>query len=237
MGEVGAVGVGVSVDEDDVDFFGGVPVGQGGVGDPVGAGYLFRVEGNFLVESSTEGVQHATFQSSPEAFGVDDEAAIVGADEAFHPDVAGHSVDLYFGDFGYYGLAADPVGDASSRQDVAFGRLGIAGGASLPGVGFRRRFDAGHGANPLETGVVVLCGFEEAEAEFDGVGFGGEGEFVNEGLAGESDLGAIGVAKVAGPEGRFPDEGHADYVGGHAAVGDCVAERHHLPGWGRGGYP
>ena len=123
------------------------------MGDPVHAGHLFGVEGDFLVQRAAQRVQHGAFDGAARAFGVDDESAVVRAHQALHPNVARLPVHFHLGDLGRHGLAAEGIGDASAGENVS--RAGLfPRGTRLPAIRFCGRLNAGDGSRPFEAAVV-----------------------------------------------------------------------------------
>ena len=117
--QIGPLGVGVAVHDDDVDLRRRIGVRQGGGGPPVHARDFLGIELHFLVQGTAHRVKHAAFDGAAQAFGIDDQSAVVRTDEPLDPDVARVAIHLHLGDFGEHGLAAVGVGDAAAGQHRA----------------------------------------------------------------------------------------------------------------------
>ena len=79
----------------------------------------FGVEAHLLVEHAAQRVEHRprSCRAILRAFGVDDQAAVVCADEPLDPDVTGFAIHLDLGNLRDHGLAAVGVRHATPRQD------------------------------------------------------------------------------------------------------------------------
>ena len=117
--QIGTVGVGIAIHQDDVDSFRTVRMRQRGTRIPVHARHLFRVELDLFVERPAQRVQHAPLDRATERLGVDDQPAIVRAHQALHPDTAGAAVHFDLGDLRHNGLAPVRISHAAAGQNVA----------------------------------------------------------------------------------------------------------------------
>src|SRR3989442_11912732 len=86
---------------------------------PIHAGHLLGVEADLFMERAAQRVQHPTFDRAAQRFRIDDEAAVVRADEPLHTDMAGAAVDLDLSDLRHNGLIAEGVGDATAAQNIS----------------------------------------------------------------------------------------------------------------------
>ena len=116
----------------------------------------FGVEAHLLVERAAQRVEHRprSCRAILRAFGVDDQAAVVCADEPLDPDVTGFAIHLDLGNLRDHGLAAVGVRHATPRQDdfsVAWFRRD----AAIPPVGIRGRANDRDRARSSEPAVVV----------------------------------------------------------------------------------
>ena len=87
------------------------------MGVPIDARDLLGVELHFLVDRAAQRVEHAAFDGMPQTFRVDDQPAVVRADEPLHPHVTGSAIDFDFRDLGDDGLAPEGVRDAAPREN------------------------------------------------------------------------------------------------------------------------
>ena len=74
---------------------------------------------DFLVERAAQRVEHAALDGAAQPFGVDDQPAVVRADEPLHPNVTGSAIDLDLGDLCDDGLVAEGVRDTAPGEDVS----------------------------------------------------------------------------------------------------------------------
>src|SRR5258706_3639644 len=117
--QIGALWVGVAVDQNNVNGLRRIGMPQGRVRTPVNAGDLLRIELDFLPERPAQCLQHAALDGVVKPQGIDDQAAVVGTHQTFCPDATGLKIDFDFGDHGSNGIAAVGVRDTSSREYVA----------------------------------------------------------------------------------------------------------------------
>ena len=184
-----------------------------------------RVERHLLVERAAQRVEHPALERAAQRLGIDDQTAVVRADEPLHPDMTRSAVHLDLGDLRHDGLAAVGVRDAATGEDVARCRSAVGDGrASQPYASAAALITAMERARlkPLSS---VGAGGEQPQAELDRVGLRRRGQFVDERLGCERHLRTVGIAQVAGPQRRFPHERQADDVRRHPPVRDDVHVR------------
>src|SRR5213083_2406569 len=95
---------------------------------PIHTGDLFGVKLYFLVERAAYRVEHAALDGAAQRLGVDNQSAVVRADQTLHPNVTGFAIHLDRGD-GARPLEPVVIGGAGSEESQA----------KLDRVGFRRR--------------------------------------------------------------------------------------------------
>ena len=117
VGKIGPVRVGISVHEHDVDPGRCVGVRERGMRDPIHARHLLGVELHLLVKRAAQPVEHVAFEDVTQSVGVDYEPAVVGADEALHPDVSGFAIHFDLGDLRDDRSAAAGVRDPTSGEN------------------------------------------------------------------------------------------------------------------------
>ena len=166
---------------------------------------------HLLVERAAQRVQHATLDRPTQRLRVDDQPAVVRAHDPLHPHVARSTVHLDLGDLGDDRLAAEGVGEPAAGEDVARAAR-LRRRTRVPAILLHRRLDDGDGTRALEPAVVGRARGEQPHAELHRVDLRGRRQFVDERLGSERHLRTIGIAQVARPQRRLPDQRQADDV-------------------------
>ena len=172
---------------------------------PVHACYLLRIELDLLMKRAAQRMEHRTFDGVAQRLRVDHQAAVVRAYQPLHPDVAGAAVHLDLGYLRGNGLSAECIRETAPGHDVP-GSNWFWRGARIPPVSFRRRLYDRNRPGPLEPGIFRRARREELHTKFNGVGFRGEGQFVDERFGREGRLRPVGIAQISRANRRFPGE-------------------------------
>src|SRR5690242_13206793 len=106
----------ISIHQYNVDSRWCIGMGKSGMRKPIYTRDFLSVELNFLVERAAHGVEHGALHCAAQRFRVDHQSAVVPADQALDPDVAGLPVDFHLGDLRNHGLAAECVRDPTSGE-------------------------------------------------------------------------------------------------------------------------
>src|SRR4051794_8297847 len=123
-------------------------------------------------------MQHTAFGAMPQCFGVDDESAIIGANDALHPNASVPLINFHFRDYRDDSLTAERVGNSPPAENIS-GTGQFRRRAAVPPISLRRSFDYGDGAGALEPAVVGCGGIQEIQTELERIGFSGCGQLVD----------------------------------------------------------
>src|SRR5262249_3868333 len=94
MRKIRTIWIWITVHDDNVDLFRSIGVRETGVRVPIYAQDLLGIEFDLFIQRAAERVQHAAFDCLSKRSGIDDQSAIVRADEPLHPNVTGISIHL-----------------------------------------------------------------------------------------------------------------------------------------------
>src|SRR5437016_7052983 len=126
------------IDQYDIDLRGNVLRASDRITGPVHAGDVAAVEGDFFFHSTAHGLNQVCGDSSAQSFGIDDQPAVVGADEARHAHGAAAPVHFYFRDGTHVSAAARAQPDAAPDDDVSRAFVWFGRRPTLPTRLFRR---------------------------------------------------------------------------------------------------
>ena len=155
-----------------------------------------------------------------QALGIDDQPAIVNANDAFDVNQSGAARDFNFRDRGDIGAVADGQGHAAARDDFGGGGGFLWRGAAIPLSVLGDGREHGFGAR------IVADVFE---AKFDGIGADAGGQLVHKGFDREGRGGASRVAKMGAAKGRAGGVKSGHDVADGVQIGEFVARRHVAP--------
>src|SRR5690242_9474807 len=106
------------IDEHDIHLRGNIVGASDRVSGPVHAGDIATIEGDFFLHSAAHGLNQVCGNGTAQSFGVDDQPAVVGADETRDARGAGAPVHFHFRDSAYVSTAARAQADAAAGEDV-----------------------------------------------------------------------------------------------------------------------
>ena len=168
---------------------------------------------DFFEQRAADALNDVAFDLIFHAVGIDDQAAVVGADDPFDGDLASGLVDFDIDYRGDIGARASRQRDAASLWRVLPARGQRREGSLLP-LGFVRR--------GLQTFARAFVFAQMAQAKLHRIGFQVGGDFVEHALGGEAARDVAGSAQLAGAQRMRFGETPIDKIGKDALVVDAV---------------